>query len=266
MTTPAQIRQHYDSLALVYRTFWGEHLHHGYFDNGCQHADEAQVKLLEHCLSMLKVRGGEQVLDVGCGFGATLQYLARNFRMRGLGLTISPKQAQFATQQAAKAGFAGTLQFVVADAECFPLTAEQFDLIWVMESSEHFADKAAFLRNAAAALRRDGQLLLASWNGAMKTPKVQAVAKAFLCPELWSVDQYSSAMASAKLKVKARENLTANVMPTWTICKQRVSAMDGAVKLLPRSVREFLVGIDVIHDAYSSGDLTYNVFAAHKIQ
>jgi len=36
------------------------------------------------------------------------------------------------------------------------------------------------------------------------------------------------------------------------------------VKLLPRAAREFVEGIEIILDAYRSGDLTYTVIAATK--
>jgi tocopherol O-methyltransferase len=40
------IRKHYDRLSFLYRLFWGEHLHHGYWDAD-QSAAQAQVRLME---------------------------------------------------------------------------------------------------------------------------------------------------------------------------------------------------------------------------
>lgn len=263
MTTVAQIRDHYDSLALVYRAFWGDHIHHGLFTNDESPA-AAQVHLLDYCVELLDLKGGETVLDAGCGHGGTLLYLSRRFGCGGQGLTISPKQARIARESARQAELQDGLEFMVDNVDCFRFPIEAFDLIWAMESSEHFSDKARFFRNAASSLRAGGQLLLAAWTGSMESQRVRDVARSFLCPQLWTAGEYKSSIEAAGLEVTHDRNLTAQVMPTWTVCQERVRVVQPAIKLLPRAAREFVAGIDVILDAYGSGELSYTVIIAQK--
>jgi len=263
MVTPDQIREHYDSLALVYRTFWGDHIHHGFFVDG-ESPQQAQEKLIDHCCAALRLRGGETIFDAGCGHGATLLYLAQHFGCSGVGLTLSPKQARIAQHSALNSNLNRRVSFVVGDADDYPLPSASFDVVWAMESTEHFRDKHMFVRNAAHALRSSGKLLLAAWTGAMDKPRVQSVARAFLCPELWTAEQYRQAVAATGMKVAACEDLTASVVRTWEICRERAVLARAAVALLPRAARDFVEGIDIILDAYRSGDLSYTVIAAGK--
>jgi tocopherol O-methyltransferase len=264
MATTAQIREHYDSLASIYRTFWGDHIHHGLFAEGTESPEDAQVKMLDHCVRLLGLSGSEEVLDVGCGHGGTLLYLARSLDCRGTGITLSPEQQRIAHESAAKAGLANQLSFLVDDANTFQFPAAAYDLLWMMESSEHFHDKTEFFRRAVPALRQGGKLLVAAWTGSMESARVREVARAFLCPELWTPDQYSAAITAAGMKVTHCEDLTAQVVRTWEICRERAQAAGPAVKLLPRVAREFVESIDIILDAYRSGDLTYAVVVARK--
>jgi cyclopropane fatty-acyl-phospholipid synthase-like methyltransferase len=264
MATAAQIREHYDSLAFIYRTFWGDHIHHGLFAEGNESPEDAQEKLLDYCAALLKLSGGEKVLDVGCGHGGTLMYLAERFDCEGIGISLSPKQAQIAREKAAQAGLAERVDFVLGDANTFQFPISAFDLLWLMESSEHFADKTNFILRAVPALRPRGRLLLAAWTGSMSSPRVQSVAQAFLCPKLWTAEQYRSAIESAGMEVQHCQNLSTKVLRTWEICQERAHAAGPAVRLLPRAAREFVEGIEVILDAYRTGDLTYTVLTAEK--
>jgi tocopherol O-methyltransferase len=264
MATPAQVREHYDSLALIYQTFWGDHIHHGLFASGQESPVAAQVKMLEYAVSLLGLKGGEQVLDAGCGHGGTLLFLATAHGCAGTGLTLSPKQAKIATRNAAKAGVGEQIKFLVEDVGAYEFPAAAFDLVWAMESSEHFPDKQQALRDFALALRPGGQSLLAAWTGSMGSSRVAEVARAFLCPELWTAELYRASIESTGMKITNCQDLSAQVIRTWEICQQHARKAAAVVTLLPRAAREFVAGIDMILDAYRSGDLTYTVITAAK--
>ncbi len=263
MVTTAAIRDHYDSLAFVYRSFWGEHIHHGLFVNQQETPEQAQVNLLDYCIAKVNP-GGEQVLDVGCGHGGTAIRLAKRCDCTVLGLTISEKQAHLARENARREHVSHATAFLMQDAEAYEYPAEAFGLVWTMESSEHFQDKEQYFRNVGRTLRAGGRLLLAAWTGAMTRRKVREVAGTFLCPELWTAAHYQAAIESAGMRVKSCENLSQRVMRTWEICQRRAEANKRVVSLLGESARGFVGGIDSILEAYRSGDLTYTVLVAEK--
>lgn len=264
MATPELIRDHYDSLALVYRAFWGDHIHHGLFEHGDETPQQAQGALVDYCLELVRPAVGSAVLDVGCGHGAPAVRLARELDCQVLGLTISEKQAYLARENAARARVQQRTRFLVQDAETYAYPHEEFDLVWTMESSEHFADKPRYLQNVAATLKPGGQLLLAAWTGSMESAGVRAVAAACLCPALWTAQEYCDAIAAAGLQLRSCEDLTAKVTRTWKVCSRRAQAARVAAALLPRPARDFVKGIELILAAYSSGELSYTILSAKK--
>jgi len=262
VTTNA-IREHYDSLAFVYRSFWGDNIHHGLFVDDRETPEQAQINLVDYCIAASEP-AGEDVLDVGCGHGGTAIRLVKRCDCRVLGLTLSEKQAGLARQNAKGAGVGDLASFIMQDAERYEYPAGSFDLVWTMESSEHFHDKEEYFRNVARTLRPGGRLLLAAWTGAMTSARVREVARAFLCPELWTSTQYQAAVEAAGLRVRHCEDLSRRVTRTWEICRSKAQAAKPVVSLLGESAREFVGGIESILGAYRSGELTYTVLVAEK--
>src|SRR5206468_12635722 len=96
-----RIIEHYDLVSPFYRSLWGEHLHHGYWTRGDESKEKAQLQLIEHLAQLANVQPGSDILDIGCGFGATSLYLAKQFNAAVTGITISPVQAEMAIGAAA---------------------------------------------------------------------------------------------------------------------------------------------------------------------
>lgn len=262
------IRRHYDDMAHIYRLFWGNHIHHGYFQRGDESPAEAQLNLLRLCARMLGLQSGSselRALDVGCGNGATSTYLASEFGYQVDGITLSPKQRRIAESLAAAAGLSRSqVSFSVEDAEVRRYLAGAYDLVWVMESSEHFSNKSLFLKRAGYSLRARGRFLLAAWTGSMRRTRVRRVAEYFLCPHLISAQDYIDHIEASGMMVTDSVDLTATIVRTWDICLQRARAFEFLLPVAPAEIRRFVDAIHVIRDAYDAGDLTYSVITAHK--
>jgi tocopherol O-methyltransferase len=257
------IRSHYDQMAGLYRIFWGDHLHHGLFLKGNESPAEAQLRMLDYCADLIRIPPGARVLDAGCGHGGTSWYLSKHFNCRVTGVTLSSQQAALA-RAAVSDGGGHDVDFVIADLEECEFPASSFDVVWVMESSEHFFDRQAFFNKAARTLAPGGTLLVAAWTGAPQHPLVQQVSARFLCPPLQESFEYCRQIEGAGMSVFSQRELTDQVSQTWEICRSRAQRSRLLLPMLPSEAREFVSAMDVILRAYQSGALHYSVIAARR--
>ena len=96
-----KIIEHYDTVSPYYRSLWGEHLHHGYWIRGDESKEKAQLQLIEHLAQLANVKPSSDILDIGCGFGASSLYLAKRYDASVTGITISNVQVEMAIKAAA---------------------------------------------------------------------------------------------------------------------------------------------------------------------
>jgi tocopherol O-methyltransferase len=259
-----EVRRHYDVMSLWYRLFWGEHLHHGWFSNGEESPKKAQVEMLRRCASMVGIRQGTCVLDVGCGYGGTSIYLASEFGCHVDGLSLSPRQLRVAKRKAKSADLDMLVNFHLQDAETFNYPVNRYDFAWTMESSEHFSRKAEYFRRVRNTLRRNGRLLLAAWTGSMAHPRVRGVAQHFICPQLCTAEEYVGFIQASGMQIDDVVDATPFAAPTWQICLRRIQRFGRFRVFFPQEVRAFAEGVAVILDAYLSGELTYTVLTARR--
>jgi len=269
-TTVEAIREHYDSLSPLYETFWGEHIHHGFW-KGDESAAEAQENLIKELATRSRVMEGDRVLDVGCGLGGSSMYLAREYGVMVKGISISPKQVSAARDQARRRGLLGRANFEVRDANCLDRDPGIYDVIWIVECSEHLFDKPAFIAECARHLAPGGRLAICAWVvgerlEAKQKKLVDAVRVGMLCPSFGTLREYSSWMRRSGLTVESAEDITEHVNRTWLVCKPildfplvKTMLAAGDPKLAA-----FAESFSAIDEAYRTGAMGYGMFVASR--
>jgi SAM-dependent methyltransferase len=102
-----------------------------------------------------------RVLDLGCGLGASSIALARAYpRVQVLGVDLDQASVTEARAQAAEAGVADRVSFVVGDAAQIAPGA-RFDLVTIFEALHDMGDPVGTLRAARALLAANGSVLVA---------------------------------------------------------------------------------------------------------
>lgn len=123
-------------------------------------------------LERLPWRGGEWVLDMGCGPGGLLCEMARQHEDWGAlaGFDLSPGMIHKAVEGATSL----PIRFFVADAQAIPLPAAGFDVVLSRHMLYHVPDMDRAVAEAARVLRPGGRLLAVT-NSANTMPEYFAL-------------------------------------------------------------------------------------------
>ena len=86
-----------------------------YFKTPDDTLDQAQRNKLEHICRKLRLRPGERLLDIGCGWGALVCWAAKHYGARAHGITLSHEQHDFAQQRIADEGLQNLVSVELRD-------------------------------------------------------------------------------------------------------------------------------------------------------
>ena len=132
----ANAKHHYDIGNDLYELFLDEDMQYscGYFPQGNETLEEAQLLKKRHLAAKLQVEDGQRILDIGCGWGGLALYLASIADVEVTGVTLSEEQLKIAQNRAKAAGLADRVRFELID---YRNVTEQFDRVISVGMLEH---------------------------------------------------------------------------------------------------------------------------------
>jgi SAM-dependent methyltransferase len=148
--------------------FW-RHFHWGLFDDpdpavaddGPERYFAAAEAMTSFVVAAAGVGDGRRVLDVGCGFGGTLDLVGSRWSGCGLvGLNIDLRQLQAGRRLL---GAGSPICFVAGDGCRLPVASGSVDHVLAVECVFHFPSRKAFFEEVARVLRPGGTLALSDF-------------------------------------------------------------------------------------------------------
>ena len=211
---------------------FGQHVHWGYWENpklangSIEDFQNATRALSQKLLALANIVDGQDVLEVGCGFGGTISIindLFNNLKIKGL--NIDQRQIDRAKEKVFQKN-ENEITFIQGDACKLPFEANSFDLVLAVECIFHFPDRRTFFNEANRVLKQGGRLVLSDFvlsfdfpnlfNMSLKKSGIPFYGKVQLC----TLDTYKSLAQENDFEIEDIEDINENTLPTYPIVKK----------------------------------------------
>jgi cyclopropane-fatty-acyl-phospholipid synthase len=160
--TRAANEQHYEVPTEFYQHCLGRRLKYSgcLYPTGRESLDEAEERMLALYVERAQLVDGQQILELGCGWGSFSLYLAEKFpRSRITGVSNSRPQREFIEGEARRRGLTN-LRILTHDMNTFDAAPAQFDRVVSVEMFEHMKNYQRLLANIARWLKPGGLLFV----------------------------------------------------------------------------------------------------------
>src|SRR5437870_7294672 len=130
---------HYDVSNDFYRLWLDRQMVYScaYFRSPTDDLDVAQEQKLDYICRKLRLRPGQRLLDIGCGWGALVLYAAKHFGVHAEGITSSEPQLEWGRERIADAGLINNATIELRDYREIAANGELYDAIVSVGMAEH---------------------------------------------------------------------------------------------------------------------------------
>ncbi|HEY1951399.1 MAG TPA: cyclopropane-fatty-acyl-phospholipid synthase family protein [Gemmatimonadaceae bacterium] len=158
----AAIQFHYDVGNSFYKLWLDKRMVYScaYFRSPTDTLDDAQEAKLDLICRKLRLKPGERLLDIGCGWGGLIMHAAKNYGVDATGITLSENQAKLAKERIEEAGLADRCRVAIRDYRTLT-NGDGYDKIASVGMIEHvgLSHLPVYFQSAFRALKPAGLFL-----------------------------------------------------------------------------------------------------------
>ncbi|WP_406367731.1 SAM-dependent methyltransferase [Streptomyces sp. NBC_01546] len=220
LPTPQEVGAWYDNADSLCQLMSGDSFHFGMWlkDDGTPATrsrdlmTQAQDRMTDFFIDLLRPQPGQSMLDVGCGHGTPAIRAAQRTRTTVTGCSISRAQVQEATRRAAIAGINDSARFEHADAMNLPYESSTFDAAWSLDAFPHLSDPVRALRELRRVVRPGAPVLVTFYTQRVAATAAElAMFRSFAFCPLPTVSQVIDQIHQAGLELEQYRDLTPHI-------------------------------------------------------
>jgi cyclopropane-fatty-acyl-phospholipid synthase len=146
------IHHHYDISNDFYALWLGDTMAYtcAYYPSADASLEQAQVAKMDHVCRKVRLKGGDSVVEAGCGWGSLAIHMASRYGARVRAFNISREQLAFARDRAKALGLSDRVEFVEDDYRNITGRYDAFVSVGMLEhvGAEHYPELGRVARNA----------------------------------------------------------------------------------------------------------------------
>ncbi len=197
-------------------------MHYGLWEDDTRNLSEALQNENDYVKLKLDLKPDEKILDVGCGVGGIMEFLASRYDIPVMGITISSEQVKKGRKMSEKMSLQNLLKFMKRDYHKTDFPDESFDKIYAVESADASNPVSSFLKEMYRILKSGGKILIV--DAFLQKPKdqfegkdlenLEKICNAWCLPDPNTIDYWTSEMKKVGFVNIETEELTSKVLKT----------------------------------------------------